>query len=62
MEDICKALKMDMGNCITKVEIFIKASLLRIRKMGMEKCFGRIVVSIKESGEMEFRMAKVKCI
>ncbi len=51
-----------MDNCIFLVEIFIKEILSKIKDKDMVSFFGQIAVFIKVSGEVEFKMGKVKFI
>ena len=62
MEDIVRDLNKAMDNYISQVEIFIKAILFKIKNRVMEKCFGRIAVSIKENGNKGFKMEKDRYI
>ena len=47
-----------MDSCIFLVEISIKAILFKINAKVMDRCFGLIVVFIRDNGEMEFKMEK----
>ena len=44
------------------MEISTKATLSRIKRKGMDRCFGVIVAFIKANGERESRMEKGKFI
>ena len=51
-----------MDNCIFLVAIFIKEILFKIKDKDMVNIFGQIVAFIKDNGELEFKMEKVKYI
>ena len=51
-----------MDSYIFLVETFIKEILFKIKDKDMGSFFGQIVAFIKDNGEMESRMVKVKYI
>ena len=57
-----KGWKRATASSTLVVEIFTKEILSKIDEKGMDKCFGQMDHSIKENGEMEYKMEKDKFI
>jgi hypothetical protein len=56
MESIKTTRNMEKVFLLGQVEIYIKEIMLKMSVMVMGKCFGQMVVCMKENGKKEYNM------